>query len=99
MISTNGNYTNNIQASTTGITITNNETISGAGTIQNTGFVNNGTVNANVSGFGLTLQSLTSPSNTATLEATNGGTLNFNGSSWTQTGRSVAHTSEFPSPD
>jgi len=88
MSSANSNYTNVIEGAS-GVTFTNDETISGAGTIQSLAFVNNGTVNANVSGFGITLQSFTSATNTKTMEATNGGTLAFNGSSWNNAGGTI----------
>jgi len=88
MSSTNGNYTNVIEGAS-GVTFTNDETILGAGTIQSLAFVNNGTVNANVSGFGLTLQSFTSATNTKTIEASNGGSVGFNGSSWNNAGGTI----------
>ncbi|HTV65427.1 MAG TPA: hypothetical protein VMD98_07475, partial [Bryocella sp.] len=81
--STNGNYTGIIEG-TGGNTLTNDETIEGAGTIQNGIFANNGVINANVSGATLTLYNFTTPTNSKTLEASNGGTLAFNGSNWTQ---------------
>jgi fibronectin-binding autotransporter adhesin len=83
--STNNDYSGYVDAAG-GVTLTNTETIEGAGTIENGIFANTGTVNANVSGETLTLYSLTTPTNSKTLEASNGGTLAFNGSSWTQTG-------------
>jgi hypothetical protein len=88
MSSTNSNFTNVIEGAS-GVTFTNDETISGAGTIQSLAFVNNGTVNANVSGFGLTLQSFTSATNTKTIEASNGGSVGFNGSSWNNAGGTI----------
>jgi fibronectin-binding autotransporter adhesin len=77
------NYTGIVETAS-GITLTNAETIEGAGTIQDGNFVNNGTINANVSGQSLTIQSLQSGTNNKTLEATGGGTLVFNGTTWTQ---------------
>jgi fibronectin-binding autotransporter adhesin len=71
-----------------GTTLTNsNNTIEGDGTIGNghITFVNNGTVNANTNGQVLVLNPVTG-TNTATMEATNGGTLNLAGSSWTNAG-------------
>ncbi len=88
MSSTNGQYTGVVQAAS-GMTLTNNETITGAGFIQQGNFVNNGTINANISGTTLTLQSFQSAANTKTMEASNGGTLIFNGSSWTNTGGTI----------
>jgi hypothetical protein len=85
LTSTNGNYTGIVDTAG-GQTLTNGETITGAGTIENGSIVNNGTINASVSGVNLTLQGFTAATNTKTLEATNGGTLAFNGTSWTQTG-------------
>lgn len=54
-----------------------NHTIEGRGTISGS-FINNGTINANVSGAGLTIENNFTNNNTA--EATNGGTLQLNGS-------------------
>jgi len=88
MSSTNNNYTGVVEAAS-GATLTNDETIAGAGLIQQGTFVNNGTINANVSGFGLTLQSFTAATNTKTMEASNGGTLAFNGSSWNNAGGTI----------
>lgn len=87
MGSTGGNYSGVVQA---GATLTNNETITGAGTIQDGTFVNGGTINSSVSGQTLLLQSFTAATNTKTMEATNGGTLAFNGSSWTNTGGTIS---------
>lgn len=83
MSSTNNQYTGNIDAAGG---LTNDETITGAGLINQGTFTNNGTINANVSGQTLTLQSFTAATNTKTMEASGGGTLEFNGSSWTNTG-------------
>ncbi len=84
LTSSGSNYTG-ILDTAGGATLTNDETISGAGTIENGTIVNNGTVNANVSGAAITIQGLTG-TNTKTMEATNGGTLAFDGTTWTQTG-------------
>jgi hypothetical protein len=86
MSSTNGSYTGVVEAVAT---LTNDETIEGAGSIQDGTFVNNGTINANVSGQTLLLQSFTAATNTKTMEASNGGNLEFNGSSWTNTGGTI----------
>jgi fibronectin-binding autotransporter adhesin len=85
--STNGSYTGNVDG---GAGLTNDETITGAGTIDTGVFINNGTINANVSSQTLTLQSLAAgTANTKTMEASGGGTLLFNGSSWTNTGGTI----------
>ena len=91
LTSGNGSYTGVVETAG-GQTLTNNETISGAGTIQDGTIVNNATINANVSGETLTLQNFAAATNTKTLEATNGGTLAFNGSTWTNTGGTIAAT-------
>jgi hypothetical protein len=77
-----------------GMTLTNNETIAGAGTIDDSNFINNGTINANVNGESLTIESLSSATNSKMLEASNGGALVLNGSSWNQgtTGTIIAQT-------
>ena len=66
-----------------GMTLDNvNNTIQGNGIIGNNGLslINSGTVDANVSGAGLELVSMTNGvTNTALLEATNGGVLQLNG--------------------
>ncbi|MGA9565706.1 MAG: hypothetical protein WBS19_09310, partial [Candidatus Korobacteraceae bacterium] len=66
-----------------GLTLTNvNNTIQGAGTIGFNGLtvVNEATINANASGQTLFLESITGAlTNTAILEASNGGTLNIDG--------------------
>jgi hypothetical protein len=85
LTSTNGDYTGIVDTAG-GQTLTNNETISGAGLIEGGNIANNGTINAGVNGETLTLYNFTTATNTKTLEATNGGTLAFEGSSWTQTG-------------
>jgi len=86
MGSANGDYTGNVD---TVAGLTNDETITGAGTLGNGTFTNNGTVNANVSGQTLLMQSLSAATNTKTLEATGGGTLEFNGSSWNNAGGTI----------
>jgi fibronectin-binding autotransporter adhesin len=88
MGSTNGQYTAYVQGAG-GMTLTNDETITGAGFIQEGTFVNNGTINANVSGQSLVVQDFTAATNTKTMEASNGGTLVFEGSSWNNTGGSI----------
>ena len=89
MTSTNGDYTGIIQTAG-GMTLTNNETISGWGTIEDGTFVNNGTINSNQNGGLITLQSFSAATNTKTMEATNGGTLALNGSNWTNTGGTIS---------
>jgi fibronectin-binding autotransporter adhesin len=85
--STNGSYTGNVDAAGG---LTNDETITGAGTIDSGVFINNGTINANVSGQTLVLQSFAAgTANTKTMEASGGGTLEFNGSAWTNTGGTI----------
>jgi len=86
MGSTNGQYTGNVDTSTG---LTNDETITGAGTLGNGTFTNNGTVNANVSGQTLTMVSFSAATNTKTLEASGGGTMLFNGSAWTNTNGTI----------
>src|SRR5580658_2933577 len=69
-------------------TLTIDQTISGAGNVgegQIT-LLNNSTVEANVNGGTLILQPGAASTNKGTLEATNGGTLEIYGSSWTQSG-------------
>jgi hypothetical protein len=83
LTSTNGQYTANLDSAGG---FTNGETITGAGLINNGTFTNNGTINANISGQTLTLQSFATATNTKTMEASGGGTMEFNGSSWTNTG-------------
>jgi fibronectin-binding autotransporter adhesin len=70
-----------------GGTFTNNETIQGAGTIGNANLtlVNNGTIDANQS-VALLINTSGGTTNTKTLEATAGGTLQITGSSITNTG-------------
>jgi hypothetical protein len=84
--STNNQYTGNVDGAGG---FTNDETIAGAGQIDSGAFTNNGTINANVSGQTLTLQSFSAASNTKTMEASGGGTMLFNGSSWTNTGGTI----------
>ena len=52
-------------------------------------FTNNGTINANVSGQTLVLQSFSAATNTKTMEASGGGTLEFSGSTWTNTNGTI----------
>ncbi|MGD0731750.1 MAG: S-layer family protein [Terracidiphilus sp.] len=73
-----------IQQSYGGLTLTNvDNTIQGYGEIGNGGLAlineNGGTIDANVSGKTLTLNNSGGITNTGTLEATNGGTLNISG--------------------
>ncbi|MGD0567226.1 MAG: hypothetical protein ABSA78_02380, partial [Candidatus Sulfotelmatobacter sp.] len=86
MSSTNNDYTGNVDAAGG---LTNDETITGAGTIDSGTFVNNGTINANVNSQTLLLQSFSAASNTKTMEASNGGTMLFDGSSWTNTNGTI----------
>src|SRR3984957_18600248 len=79
---------------TSGVTLTNASNITGVGNIGNGALVlaNTGTINANVSGDTLVLQpdGSVASSNTGTLEATNGGTLELYGGSWTNTGGTIS---------
>ncbi len=84
--SSNDQYTANLDGANG---FTNDETIAGAGQIDSGVFTNNGTINANVSGQTLTLQSFTSGTNTKTMEASGGGTMFLNGSSWNNTGGTI----------
>ncbi len=80
------------ESGTAGFTLTNsNNTIEGDGYIGvgESTFVNNGTVNANVSGQTLEIQPASIDTNTATLEATNGGTLLLDSGSFTNTGGTI----------
>ncbi len=79
---------NYIAGTAGGFTLTNAETIQGAGNIgeSNLTLVNNGTIDASLSGTSLVLQPAGTLTNTKTLEATNGGTLVFNSGTYTQTG-------------
>ena len=87
MSSTNGQYTGNVDGPGG---FTNDETITGAGTIDSGVFINNGTINANVSGQTLLLQSFAAgTANTKTMEASGGGTLELNGSSWNNAGGTI----------
>jgi len=83
-------YGNN---STTTYLLTNNSTIEGDGCIScggYIGFTNNSVVNANVSGETLNIDPATAAAtNTKTLEATNGGQLELQGGSWTNTGGTI----------
>jgi len=79
-----------------GAVLTNASTISGGntGNSDNVGdgaliLDNTGTINANVSGAGLVLQPGGASTNNGTLEASNGGVLYLDGSSWTQTGGTI----------
>jgi hypothetical protein len=73
--------TNFIEQAASGLTLTNQSTIQGAGTIGNGGLIlaNSGIVDGNVSGStnALILNSSGGITNTGTLEATGGGTLNM----------------------
>lgn len=89
LTSSNNDYTGVID-SASGVTLTNNETISGWGTVENGTFVNNGTVNSNQSGGNIVMQGFAAATNTKTMEATNGGTLTLYGSSWTNTGGTIS---------
>jgi hypothetical protein len=83
---------NTIQASSAFYTLTNQSTIEGQGQIgvgTELGLSNSGTINANVSGGTLNLNSNEADTNTGTLEATNGGTLELSGQSWTNTGGNI----------
>lgn len=86
MTSTNGQYSANVDGPGG---LTNDETITGAGQIDSGAFTNNGTINANISGQTLVAQSLSSGTNTKTMEASGGGTLEFNGSSWNNAGGTI----------
>ena len=89
------NIYNVIQTATSGLTLTNQSTIQGEGTIGNgTGLIvsNSGTINANVSGQNLVLNSASASTNTGTLEATGGGTLVLSGQyggNWTNTSGNI----------
>ena len=82
------NFANNyiLGASSTD-TLTNQETISGAGNIGNGSMtlVNSGTINSNGSA-GMTLSTAGGTTNTGTIEATAGSTLTVNGTTVTNTG-------------
>jgi hypothetical protein len=77
------NTPNIIEATTSGNTLTNQETIQGSGNIGNgvLTLVNKGTIDANngVASNPLTIQTNGGTTNTGTLEATNGGTLFLTG--------------------
>ncbi len=88
MTSTNGNY-NGIVEAAGGATLTNDETISGWGTIQDGTFINNATINSNQNGGNILMQSFAAATNTGTMEATNGGTLTLSGSTWTNAGATI----------
>src|ERR1700723_1731459 len=81
---------------TSGVTLTNASNITGVGNIGNGALIlaNTGTMNANVSGDTLVLQpdGSVANSNSGTLEATNGGTLELYGGSWTNTGGTISAT-------
>jgi hypothetical protein len=85
-----GNY---IFGATTADTLTNQETIQGAGTIGNgqMTLVNSGTINANQSA-GLTINPAGGITNTGTIEAT-GGTLLLSGTKVTNTGGKISDSS------
>jgi hypothetical protein len=81
-----------IQSNGGTFTLTNsNNTIEGQGNIGNGNmtFVNNGTVNANVSGTTLFIDPSGTDTNTATMEATNGGTLYLEDGTFTNTGGTI----------
>ena len=83
---------NTIEAAASGDILTNQSTIVGEGQIGNaSGLVvnNSGTINANVSGATLILNQAAASTNTGTMEATGGGTLQLYGSSWTNTGGNI----------
>jgi len=90
--------TQNFITGTSGAILTNDSTIEGGWNTSGAGYAgvgqgqialaNNGTINANLAGGILNLDptgSVTS-TNTGTLEATNGATLQMQGGTWTQTG-------------
>jgi fibronectin-binding autotransporter adhesin len=91
----------NFIAGTSGTTLTNASTIEGGANLGGGSFAgigngqitlaNNGTINANLSGGLLYVNPLSTAANTntKTMEATNGGTLVLDGSSWTQTGGTI----------
>ncbi|HEY6347766.1 MAG TPA: hypothetical protein VIY49_40250, partial [Bryobacteraceae bacterium] len=75
-----------------GLTLTNQSTIAGYGSIGNGGGLavnNQGTINANVSGQTLTLNGTGGVANTALLEATNGGTLLISGATVNNSGGNI----------
>jgi len=77
-----------------GTTLTSDNTIEGYGCISCGGyinFVNNSTVNSNTSGetLNLALSSTTTGTNTKTMEATNGGELELQAGTWTNTGGTI----------
>ncbi len=83
---------NTIQANSAPYTLTNQSTIEGQGQIgvgTELALSNSGTINANVSGGTLLLNSNATNTNSGTLEATNGGTLELSGVSWTNTGGTI----------
>lgn len=67
--------TNLITAASTGLTLTNANTIEGAGTIQNMGIVNTGTISANQSGLLILLPSAAGLNNKGTLSVSTGDTM------------------------
>jgi fibronectin-binding autotransporter adhesin len=85
------NANNVIQGSTTTDTLTNQETIQGAGNIGNgqMTLVNSGTINANQSA-GLTIQANGGTTNTGTLEATAGSTLALLGTTVNNAGGTIS---------
>ena len=87
------NYINGVS----GATLTNASTITGGGTTNNAnigngqiGLVNNGTINANVSGTNLYVEPLSTATNSGTMTASNGGTLVLYGGTWTNTGGTIS---------
>jgi hypothetical protein len=88
------NANNYIFGSVTADTLTNQETIQGAGHIGNgvMTLVNSGTINANQSA-GMTIQTNGGTTNTGTIEAT-GGTLLFTSTTVTNTGGTISTTGQ-----
>ena len=74
-----------------GGTLTLDQPLSGFGTFGNCSIVlvNNSTINANVSGQTLLINPSAASTNTKVMEATNGGTLELSGVSWTNTGATI----------
>jgi hypothetical protein len=89
-ITMSNNPNNFIFGAATADTLTNKETIQGAGNIGDARMtlVNSGTINANQSA-GLTIQANGGTTNTGLLEATAGAALTFNGTTVTNTGGTV----------
>jgi hypothetical protein len=85
------NPSNYIFGGATGDTLTNQETIQGAGHIGNglMTLVNSGTINANQSG-GMTIAANGGTTNTGTIEATSGATLALSGTTVANTGGAIS---------